>query len=212
MVIAGPNTRLIKMTSGLNSWLGHNDGNNGFFDYNSLGEQLANNSYRFVTSGTGESFVVSMKDNRIVVKAGTNVLIDYTDPSPIKSGGVGLFAGCTATFKNVSLTYEKVIVRPFSEAVLDLQWRNDARHVCVIVDTDVDTSFLNNSTVKSNFLRNKVYIESWGSSSNQSSYQNYYNSLGNDGKGVPYGQFCSQNSGVDSAAAHLAGYIKRIIE
>ncbi len=199
------NNVVLKKVSGVTSYIGSQT------HFDTIGTVLVQTTATIPIVGKGTNFTITMKGNNIQVKAGSKVIINYTDSSPIKTGGIGLWAGCTVAYRNVILNYFQVKEQPISEAAAEMTWRANAKHICVVVDKDTDTTFLNDTKTYNDFVNNKVYMDVWGSSTNQSAYENYYGKLGKDSNGVPYGKFYSQTNSVDNAAAQLAKYIEEII-
>lgn len=116
-VDAGVNNNLtLKKVQRVSSYLGAET------HYDAIGTTLVStNKVNIPSSGDGIPLTIAMKGNRITISTGDAVLIDYTDPDPIVAGGIGLWAGCTVHYKDISLTYgeRKTLVDALSDTSFD---------------------------------------------------------------------------------------------
>lgn len=141
------------------------------------GQLLAYAPRGTATSGKGENVKISMEGANIKISSGNTEVINYTDPNPIAHGGVGLWAGCTVSFRDVQLQYEKKVAVSLGEAISDVAWRdNSVRFVVHATDTipteceagkEADLQY----TI-SKLLNSNAYLLNLGNSSNKASLDN----------------------------------------
>lgn len=103
--------------------------------FDTIGTTLKEAVGDFPTAGSGNNIKISMKGNTIKISQNDVTLIEYTDPDPIKQGGIGLWAGCTVLYDEVKIAYDRTIHKTLVQATTDVNWRDDA-HRFIIHSTD----------------------------------------------------------------------------
>lgn len=176
-----------------------------------IGTLLASSPENYPTSGIGENITITMKGPRITVKKNTRVLIDYTDPSPITSGGIGLWAGCTVAYSDVKISYLKVVKKSFADVLAIPSWNQKSARVIVNVSDYVEDDFGNSdkmAAILSRCANEKINYVAWGPSTTQAGNQNFIALNGNRGKYVQV----ENTSYYNSAVQQTATYIKSLLD
>ena len=191
LVIAGNETVLMKL-SDVSYYLGvpgsggniydrlfeNNGGDSGY-----EGEILARAPIGWPTSKTYASELrVEMYGNNIKVYNNNNVIIDYIDNNSIREGGIGLFAGCTAAFSNVQLSYDMTTRKSLGESIQDVAWRDNSVRF-VIYGEDNIPDWMQNTTnadyqyTVTKLLNSNAYLIPFGVATNQHYMQQLISSI-----------------------------------
>lgn len=179
--------------------------------FDSIGTTLAQTTGSFPTSGSGNNLKVSMKGATITISQNGATILTYTDPSPIKSGGIGLWAGCTVAYKDVQISYMKIIKKSFTDLLKESSWNDDSIRIIVNVNDYAEEDFSNPdklASILSRCVNEKINYVSWGPSSIKSSSESFIKYNNGNGK---YIETQNQNS-YQSAINQTAAYIKTLID
>lgn len=159
-------------------------------------------------------YSIKMVGNRIIVKCNGNTVMDYTDNiyyNNLQKGAFGLYANCCATFRGVSTTYKTVTSKTMTDILRQATWRDEATHLVIDVDTLLDPSLTESGELTSRLIADNVYLQFWGTNTNQNSFTQYGQSFGKDANNIDKYNFVNQSSGFDACVTSTANYIKRIL-
>lgn len=126
--------------------------------------------YRLVAEGNNiKIYQQEWNNNRII--RDWELMIDYTDTdNPIMSGSYGVFACSQPYTQFTNITAQLSNEKTFEQSLLETTWRDDAHHVIVNVDDEVNSSFTDSkqySEVLSRAVNDKIHLIQWGSSTNK---------------------------------------------
>lgn len=163
----------------------------------------------------GKNLKLEMKGNKITVSSNGVTVLEYTDPNPLVSGGVGLFAGCTCAFKDVTLSYDTTITKSLGESIQDVAWRDGSVrfvvHATDIIPMECDPS---NPTHEEDYaytvaklLNANCYLVNLGNSINKSQLDRLVAAI-READGTSKGTFYYNNSpNIETAMNNSANYI-----
>lgn len=165
--------------------------------------------------GPGANLTVEMKGNTITVSRDNSIYFTYTDPNPIESGGVGLWAGCTVAYSDVMLSYDTTITKSLGESIQDVAWRDGSVrfvvHATDIIPMECDPS---NPTHEEDYaytvaklLNANCYLVNLGNNINKSQLDSLVAAI-READGTSKGTFYYNNSpNIETAMNNSANYI-----
>ena len=164
--------------------------------------------YRLVADGNNiKVYQQEWNNNRII--RDWELMIDYTDTdNPIMSGSYGVFACSQPYTQFTNITAQLSNEKTFEQSLLETTWRDDAHHVIVNVDDEVNSSFTDSkqySEVLSRAVNDKIHLIQWGSSTNKQVMSDFIRD--NGGMGL----FLDSDSYSDLLNSTVE-YIKSILE
>lgn len=119
------------------------------------------------------------------------------------------------SFDGTFISGTKVILTITSKSMTDIlrdaTWRDEATHIIIDVDTELDPSLTESGELTSRLIADDVYIQFWGSDKNQSTFTQYGQGLGKDENGEDKYSFVNQNSGYDTCVSSTINGIEEII-
>lgn len=98
--------------------------------------KLAMANHDFSIIGAGTTVKLEVRGNSIAVYDNNVCILSYIDQTMPSCGGVGLWAGCTVSFKNVQLAYDKTEKKSLGEAVQDVAWRDNSIRFVVYAEDE----------------------------------------------------------------------------
>ena len=122
-------------------------------------------------------------------------------------GGPGLYAGCNAAFQNVMVESTSESIKTYKEVLTEPTWRDNAKHIVVNVDNNIDDTLTSTSTIGeilSRTLADDIHFIQWGTDTNKSATTNFIKQ--NDNKGL-----FTYNSDYSKAIEDTANYIKTLV-
>ena len=204
--------RLFKV-SNINSILGHNNGNTPWVC--EIASPVASYSMHFAESGIGDLIELEVTGGNIKVYANSRLIIDYTDPNPYESGGVGLYAACTVAYSDVMLSYDTTITKSLGESIQDVAWRDGSVrfvvHATDIIPMECDPS---NPTHEEDYaytvaklLNANCYLVNLGNNINKSQLDDLVAAI-READGTSKGTFYyNNNPNIETAMNNSANYI-----
>ena len=123
---------------------------------------------------------VEAKEGNILITMNGKTVADLYDDT-YTEGTYGFWGNnCEQTasmyINNFAITSEKTIVKTFDNILLEPTWRDDAEHIIVNVDENIDTSFTNSTTkgeVLTRTINDDISFVQWGSESNKKVMENF---------------------------------------
>ncbi len=162
------------------------------------------------TRNTWAHYKIVVKGNNIKIYQNNNLIIDYTDTSAtaIKSGSYGLFSysQAYAQYKNFSVVTTNT--KAFKDVLLEPSWREDAKHIVVNVDTEIDDTLTGTDTIGeilSRTMNDDIHLIQWGTDKNKALMEDFISR--NDNKG-----FYTPGNDYAAAVDKTAQYIKNLFE
>jgi len=155
-------------------------------------------SYKFVVEG-----------NNIKAYRNGTLILNYTDTTStaINKGSFGLVNWSQpAMFADFTVSY--TVFKEFQNVLREPTWRENAHHVVVNVDDEVDETLTGTDTIGeilTRTLNDNIHFVQWGSTTNESATKDFINK--NDEKGV----FVS-SANYSNCVEQTAIYIKNLIE
>ena len=157
---------------------------------------------------------IELEGNNIKIYREGNLRFEYEDNTTLGNGklystgsyGFYVWHQKGAYFSNISV--DKESFKTFKNVLTEPTWREDAKHVIVNVDNNIDDTLTSTATigeVLSRTLADDIHFIQWGSDTNKSASLNFIKQ--NDNKGL-----FTQSSNYNQAVEDTATYIKGLIE
>ena len=149
-----------------------------------------------------------------ITAKGTNIDISYDGKSIINVNDNSFTEGYYGVYQVTHVTpkyYETVVstesIKTFKEVLTEPTWRDDAKHIVVNVDNNIDDTLTSTSTIGeilSRTLADDIHFIQWGTDTNKSATTNFIKQ--NDNKGL-----FTYNSDYEQAVEDTVDYIKKLI-
>ncbi len=168
---------------------------------------LLNTTTDKLTQKSWRHYKFIIKGNNIKVYRGSALVIDYTDPSPIKSGTFGLMNWSQpAAFANFTASCE--VERDFGEVLTEPTWRADATHMIINVDTNNNNTLTSSPEVLARTLADNIYFVQWGTNENKALSENFIKL--NDNKGMF--TLGAESADYQTAVNNTVEYIENLLD
>ena len=128
-----------------------------------------------------------------------------------KVNGIWDFTGSDGTYVSGTKIVTTVTSKTMTEILRDATWRDEATHLVIDVDTLLDPSLTESGELTSRLIADNVYLQFWGTNTNQNSFTQYGQSFGKDANNIEKYNFINQAQGYDACITSTANYIKRIL-
>lgn len=99
-------------------------------------------------------------------------------------GYVGIFFQCVAAAKNVSLTTKFTKVKSYKDVLTEPTWREDAEHIIINIDNNIDDSFTDTTTkgeILTRTINDNIGFIQWGDTTNEVEMENFIKQNNNNG-------------------------------
>ena len=160
------------------------------------------------TTSKFNHYKFSIEGNHIIGYRDGVKIVDYVDTSTsaITTGSFGFVNWSQpAQFKNFIASY--TVFKDYKDLLYNTKWREDAMHVLVNVDDNVDNTLTGTDTIGeilSRTLADDTHFIQWGTDTNKSATTNFIKQ--NDNKGL-----FTYNSNYNQAVKDTVNYIKSLI-
>ena len=164
--------------------------------------------YSFLSTPLTQKFnlKIEAKNSSLKVYFNNSNIISVNDSS-YNNGYYGLFetSNVTPKFYNVNVNFQ--VYKTYKEILTQPEWREEAHHIVVGVDDEIDDSLTGNGLGESlsRTLNDKIHLLYWGTDTNKTDTEAFISY--NDGKGAFY-----DNNNYINCINETALYIKNLID
>lgn len=197
------------------------DSNKTPFDYsdswvNSDGVTPLNTSptYGWTKKNQWIHYKYQMKGNTFSVWRDGELVLKQTDldANAVTSGTFALINMSQASrYKNFVSSVTRVNTKSMTEILRNATWRDEATHVVIDIDKMLDATLTESGELTSRLVADNVYLQFWGTDTNQASFTNYGKGFEKDENNIDKYNFINQSSGYDACITSTANYIKKIL-
>ena len=169
-------------------------------------QNLQTIQYGYPTRNTWCNYKFVVEGNNIKGYRNGSLFLNCTDPNPIPTGSFGFVNySQPAMFADFSVTY--TTYKEYKEILTQPEWRDEAHHIVVGVDDEVDDSLTGSGLGESlsRTLNDKIHLLYWGTDTNKTDTEAFISY--NDNKGAFY-----DNSNYVNCVNETALYIKNLID
>lgn len=155
-----------------------------------------------------------MKGNTFSVWRDGSLVLTYTDTdeNAVTSGTFALInMSQSSRYKNFVSSVTRVSTKSMTDILRNATWRDEATHVVIDIDNMLDSTLTESGELTSRLIADNVYLQFWGSDTNNSSLISYGKDFGNDENNIPKYNFINQSAGYNSCITSTVDYIKRIL-
>lgn len=155
-----------------------------------------------------------MKGNTFSVWRDGELVLEYTDSdaNAVTSGTFALInMSQSSRYKNFVSSVTRVSTKSMTDILRNATWRDEATHVVIDIDNMLDSTLTESGELTSRLIADNVYLQFWGSDTNNSSLISYGKDFGNDENNIPKYNFINQSAGYNSCITSTVDYIKRIL-